>query len=383
MGIREDGGPQRHQLAVKARYGSNVIEPRVHPSAPVRSSPDVAARRESARPRQQTDPRLPVVVAQASPCASDRYAGCCRRRHARRRAGPRRRYRRSDARRAARRMCGRVAVAAVRLGPGDGCRSCPAITTVTWLRRSTSLSGCWREYFRGDDGSAEFPFVRRRGSIALIGVDTAVPTRAVSRVWQRRRRAARASWRSLLDANRERRLFPHRAAASFAVARRPCATQALDRCAATSRDALTTHGAELVIHGHGHEERIDRLAGPSGPDARRRGAVGVVQRSVGRAGWNQYPCFGRMRVAGGSTSRLVATSAATRLRDDVDRETVRWDARRSAAQPRPGLVDEAPVVDRIDVDGGFGVRDHRRGRCGTECGGSVPQRIASDKRLAM
>ena len=34
----------------------------------------------------------------------------------------------------------------------------------------------WADYMRGDDGVDRFPFVRRRGNVALIGLSTAVPT---------------------------------------------------------------------------------------------------------------------------------------------------------------------------------------------------------------
>ena len=34
----------------------------------------------------------------------------------------------------------------------------------------------WADYMRGDDGLDRFPFVRRRGNVALIGLSTALPT---------------------------------------------------------------------------------------------------------------------------------------------------------------------------------------------------------------
>src|SRR5262249_58899101 len=34
----------------------------------------------------------------------------------------------------------------------------------------------WGDFMRGDDGGAAFPFLRRRGPLALIGLSTAVPT---------------------------------------------------------------------------------------------------------------------------------------------------------------------------------------------------------------
>src|SRR5271154_6016336 len=39
-----------------------------------------------------------------------------------------------------------------------------------------SPAAYWGDYMRGDDGRDGFPFLRRRGNIALIGLSTAVPT---------------------------------------------------------------------------------------------------------------------------------------------------------------------------------------------------------------
>ena len=38
----------------------------------------------------------------------------------------------------------------------------------------------WADYMRGDDGLDRFPFVRRRGAVALIGLSTALPTAPIA-----------------------------------------------------------------------------------------------------------------------------------------------------------------------------------------------------------
>ncbi len=46
-------------------------------------------------------------------------------------------------------------------------------------QRLTASLAHWREFMRGDDGGAaapDFPFLRRRGPLALIGVSTSVPS---------------------------------------------------------------------------------------------------------------------------------------------------------------------------------------------------------------
>ena len=189
--------------------------------------------------------------------------------------------------------------------------------------------GRWREYFRGDDGTTEFPFVRRRGNVALIGVDTALPTApflATGRVGAvQRERLAR-----ILDETCEAGFFRialiHHSPLMDGHARRKRLTDA-----AQLSDVFNVHGVELVIHGHGHEERIDRLSGPHG--AMLIVAVPSASHSEpGRAGWNQY------RVSGESgrwqlhieARRSSAEGFVTTLR-----ETIAWSGPVSrAAVPR-------------------------------------------------
>ena len=84
--------------------------------------------------------------------------------------------------------------------------------------------------------------------------------------------------------------------------------------------AVNTRLSSLVIHGHGHEERIDRLQGADGPML----VVAVPSASYdapGRAGWNQY------RISGETGAWRLDLEAR---RSSVDgyvttmRETVWW-----------------------------------------------------------
>ena len=150
---------------------------------------------QPARPRQQTDPRVSVVVAPASPRASGRNAGSRRRGHARQRARSHRRYRRSDAHRTAGRMHrgARVAEDAreprrVSLVPGNHDRyvAAPFDATV----------GLWRDYFAATTAADRIPVRptpqrRRVDRRRHRGSDC-----AVSRVGRGRRCAARTAWRA-------------------------------------------------------------------------------------------------------------------------------------------------------------------------------------------
>ncbi len=187
--------------------------------------------------------------------------------------------------------------------------------------------GLWREYFRGDNGSTDFPFVRRRGGIALIGVDTAVATApflASGRAGDAQRDRLARILQETGAAGCFRIVLLHHSPLLDGHKRRKRLSDARE-----ITDVLTTHGAELAIHGHGHEERIDRLAGSHGPVV----VVAVPSAShsdQGRSGWNQYRVTGD---AGGwslevETRRSTSTGFAT-----TSLETVTWGTVSRAAAP--------------------------------------------------
>lgn len=121
-------------------------------------------------------------------------------------------------------------------------------------------------YMRGDGDAAptppRFPYLRKRGKIALIGVNTGVPTLpffATGTVGE----AQRASLARMLDETRAEGLFrvvmihhpPLRTGARFG--------RALNDAEAVTR-TLAEHGAELVLHGHNHRHSIARIEGKNG-----------------------------------------------------------------------------------------------------------------------
>jgi 3',5'-cyclic AMP phosphodiesterase CpdA len=117
----------------------------------------------------------------------------------------------------------------------------------------------WVEYMRGDHEIA-FPFLRRRGPLALIGLSSAVPTApfmATGRLGQQQ--IMRLG--ELLDRCEDafRVVLIHHPPVSKPSRR---FKRLLDGC--EFRAALRRHGAELVIHGHDHEQSLIRLDGPRG-----------------------------------------------------------------------------------------------------------------------
>jgi 3',5'-cyclic AMP phosphodiesterase CpdA len=111
--------------------------------------------------------------------------------------------------------------------------------------------------------AAAFPFVRRRGPVAIVGVSSAVPTRplmATGEIGARQAAALEALLAGLKDEGLFRIVLVHHSpvAGSTSWYRR-----LVD--APRFRRALAASGAELVLHGHNHRTTLARLPGPDGP----------------------------------------------------------------------------------------------------------------------
>ncbi|MBX6741148.1 MAG: metallophosphoesterase [Acetobacteraceae bacterium] len=192
--------------------------------------------------------------------------------------------------------------------------------------------GSWQAWMTDDAPSpdaAPFPFLRRRGPVALIGLSSAVPTMPGSAAG-RLGPAQLARLPGLLDAAAREGLFRvvlvHHPPALGPGGRR----KALDDRAALCR-VLAGHGAELVLHGHHHAALYAELPGPLGPIpvlgtpqalARGRALPGWQLHRIGRdeGGWRlestlrlQDPATGGFRSAQQRLLRLAAAPAATGL----------------------------------------------------------------------
>ncbi|NKF23306.1 metallophosphoesterase family protein [Solimonas marina] len=120
----------------------------------------------------------------------------------------------------------------------------------------------WQPWMRSDDADAtQWPYLRLRGDVALIGVSSALPTPptiAGGRVGA----AQLAALEALLDAQRGRFrvVLVHHPLADGAVSRR----KAL-RDRAELRAVLQRAGCELVLTGHARDARLDLLDGATAP----------------------------------------------------------------------------------------------------------------------
>jgi 3',5'-cyclic AMP phosphodiesterase CpdA len=122
--------------------------------------------------------------------------------------------------------------------------------------------GTFGEYLRGDSesGTIRFPFVRRRGPVALIGVSTAVPTlplMATGRLGPKQLQALDHMLAQLSAEQAFRVLLIHHPLRSDSRIKRLTDSKAL-------RALLHRHGVELILHGHDHIHSTMWFEGPAG-----------------------------------------------------------------------------------------------------------------------
>jgi len=143
-----------------------------------------------------------------------------------------------------------------------------------YIRRASGWAAQhWGEYMRGDDG-AGFPFVRRRGPLAIVGLTTSLPTGPFMATGHLGGEQLARLAEILITLSRE---------ALFRVVlihhppipnKRHYMKRLID--GPMFRALIAEHGAELVLHGHNHEQQLIWLGGPHG----RIPAVGVPSASA-------------------------------------------------------------------------------------------------------
>jgi 3',5'-cyclic AMP phosphodiesterase CpdA len=133
----------------------------------------------------------------------------------------------------------------------------------------------WRDYLESDGaagGGIAFPFVRRRGPLALISVSSAVPTPPLMATGWLGRAQLDALERVLAQQSSEqafRVLLIHHPLRSDARTKRLTDSSQL-------RALLKRHGVELVLHGHDHVHSTIWVEGPQGAIP----AIGVPSASA-------------------------------------------------------------------------------------------------------
>ncbi len=160
-----------------------------------------------------------------------------------------------------------------------------------YVREAAAYAGRqWGAYMSDDDGSGGFPFVRRRGDVAMIGLSTGVPTGPfLATGWLGTKQLA--EFAAILNALKSENLF------RIVLIHHPPISEAgrhkrlLD--AAVFKRVIAAHGADLLLHGHDHVHMINWLDGPNGT---RVPAVGVPSASAKPAGDKNGAAYNLYRI---------------------------------------------------------------------------------------
>lgn len=121
-------------------------------------------------------------------------------------------------------------------------------------------TGLWQAWTRAEAG---WPVLHRRGGLALIGLNSALPTApllARGRLGAAQLARLEALLNDQATAGRTRVVLLHHPPAEGAIAWRKALADA-----AGLRAVLQRAGAELVLHGHARDARLDHIAGPGAP----------------------------------------------------------------------------------------------------------------------
>ena len=171
------------------------------------------------------------------------------------------------------------------------------------------LADVWHDYMTGDNSKAvTFPFIRRRGRVAIVGTSSAIataPLMATGEIGGGQAAALASRLAALGRAGLFRIVLIHHAPVSRAS---DWHRRLID--ADLFRRAITEAGAELILHGHNHKTSVDSLPGPSGAVP----VVGVAAASAlprGTHPGGSYCLFSIDGEADGFTCEMVERGVVT------------------------------------------------------------------------
>jgi 3',5'-cyclic AMP phosphodiesterase CpdA len=177
------------------------------------------------------------------------------------------------------------------LGDGDQVSVVPGNHDIYTARlHGASCLETWRRYMMPDDwgakfadGGGAFPFVRRLGCVALIGLNSAIPTPpfvAAGRLGARQLSELARVLDALAGAGLARIVLIHHPPLPGQASRR----RGLEDAAEFER-VIEAHGAELVLHGHNHTDMLSWRQWARGHIP----VVGVASGSAGKAHKSEPP----------------------------------------------------------------------------------------------
>jgi 3',5'-cyclic AMP phosphodiesterase CpdA len=153
------------------------------------------------------------------------------------------------------------------------------------------FSSKWLPFANGDhpNEAMAFPFIRRRGRLALIGMSTAIPTAPLMATGRVSHAQTDALAEALAETGREGLcrivLIHHPVGEGDAIRTRRLIG------AHRVREAIARHGAELLLHGHNHRTSVRFIDGPGGhrvPVVGAAAAAALPHRSNPGAAYNLF-----------------------------------------------------------------------------------------------
>lgn len=208
------------------------------------------------------------------------------------------------------------------LGPPDKVTAVPGNHDIYTRRMNgPACTEIWRDYIAADTWGASFagapphgfPFVRRVGPLALIGLNSAIPTRPLVAAGKIGREQLGDLRDGLLRLGRENLirvvLIHHPPLPGQTAPRR--ALQDADELA----EVLSACGAELVLHGHNHRDTLLWHSGPEKPIPVVGVASGSAARTHGPEPLGRYNMF---RFAPGGIEMIVRGIADASRGDVVE-----------------------------------------------------------------
>lgn len=149
------------------------------------------------------------------------------------------------------------------LGPPEAVTVIPGNHDVYGISSNDPGTERWRPYMGAEGGATGFPFVKKLGKIALIGLSSAMPTPlffATGRLGAAQRAALAETLAALRQSGFVRVVLIHHPPLPGLADR----FRRLDDASELAQ-VLTQNGAELVLHGHNHRPMLNVVHGAAGP----------------------------------------------------------------------------------------------------------------------